>query len=146
MLPRLNLLIKRQNSRNGKVGQPLAAVLLYGCCIPLAGKECARDYARRRVSERNRRKAALSAEITQEGIHRRLRPNGGYAISAVWEPSSKQARFIRHQRRFACFPALLKSAIFGTFISSENRFSGEKILFRHAETGKQTCFPVSFGI
>ena len=67
MLPRLNLLIKRQNSRNGKVGQPLAAVLLYGCCIPLAGKECARDYARRRVSERNRRKAALSAEITQEG-------------------------------------------------------------------------------
>ena len=26
-----------------------------------------RDYARRRVSERNRRKAALSAEITQEG-------------------------------------------------------------------------------
>ena len=30
-----------------------------------------RDYARRRVSERNRRKAALSAEITQEGIHRR---------------------------------------------------------------------------
>ena len=36
------------------------------------GKErCVRDYARRRVSERNRRKAALSAEITQEGIHRR---------------------------------------------------------------------------
>ena len=34
------------------------------------GKErCVRDYARRRVSERNRRKAALSAEITQEGIH-----------------------------------------------------------------------------
>ena len=32
------------------------------------GKErCVRDYARRRVSERNRRKAALSAEITQEG-------------------------------------------------------------------------------
>ena len=53
--------------RNGKVGQPLAAVLLYGCRIPLAGEGCARDYARRRVSERNRRKAALSAEITQEG-------------------------------------------------------------------------------
>ena len=47
---------------------------LYGCCIPLAGEGCARDDARRRVSERNRRKAALSAEITQEGIHRRLRP------------------------------------------------------------------------
>ena len=32
------------------------------------GKErCVRDYARRRVSERNRRKAALGAEITQEG-------------------------------------------------------------------------------
>ena len=40
---------------------------LYGCRIPLAGEGCARDYARRRVSERNRRKAALSAEITQEG-------------------------------------------------------------------------------
>ena len=40
------------------------------------GKErCVRDYARRRVSERNRRKAALSAEITQEGIHRRPKPN-----------------------------------------------------------------------
>ena len=83
MLPRLNLLIKRQNSRNGKVGQPLAAVLLYGCCIPLAGKECARDYARRRVSERNRRKAALSAEITQEGIHRRLKPNSESYVSSV---------------------------------------------------------------
>ena len=36
------------------------------------GKErCVRDYARRRVSGRNRRKAVLSAEITQEGIHRR---------------------------------------------------------------------------
>ena len=33
------------------------------------GKErCVRDYARRRVSERNRRKAALSAEITQEAV------------------------------------------------------------------------------
>ena len=57
--------------RDGKVGQPLAAPPLYGCRIPLAGEGCARDYARRRVSERNRRKAALSAEITQEGIHRR---------------------------------------------------------------------------
>ena len=42
------------------------------------GKErCVRDYARRRVSERNRRKAALSAEITQEGIHRRPKPTSG---------------------------------------------------------------------
>ena len=40
---------------------------LYGCRIPLAGEGCARDYVRRRVSERNRRKAALGAEITQEG-------------------------------------------------------------------------------
>ena len=40
---------------------------LYGCCIPLAGEGRARDCARRRVSERNRHKAALSAEITQEG-------------------------------------------------------------------------------
>ena len=44
--------------------QPLAALPLYGCCIPLAGEGCVRDYAHRRVSERNRRKAALSAEIT----------------------------------------------------------------------------------
>ena len=75
-----------------------------------------RHYARRRVSERNRRKAALSAEITQEGIHRRLRPNSGYCVSAVWEPSSKQACFIRHRRRFACFPASLKSLVFRTFM------------------------------
>ena len=40
---------------------------LYGCCIPLAGERCAWDCARRRVSERNRHKAALGAEITQEG-------------------------------------------------------------------------------
>ena len=53
--------------RDGKVGQPSAALPLYGCRIPPAGKGCARDCARRRVSERNRRKAALSAEITQEG-------------------------------------------------------------------------------
>ena len=80
------------------------------------GKErCVRDYARRRVSERNRRKAALSAEITQEGIHRRLKPNSGYEVSAVWEPSSKQARFIRHWRHVACFPAPLKYNIFRTF-------------------------------
>ena len=58
---------KEINFRNGKVGQPLAAAPLYGCRIPLAGKGCARDCARRRVSERNRRKAALGAEITQEG-------------------------------------------------------------------------------
>ena len=32
-----------------------------------------------------------------------------YKVSAVWEPSSKQACFIRHWRRFACFPAPLKS-------------------------------------
>ena len=29
--------------RDGKVGQPLAALPLYGCCIPLAGKGCARE-------------------------------------------------------------------------------------------------------
>ncbi|WP_418483154.1 hypothetical protein, partial [Dysosmobacter sp.] len=68
-----------------------------------------RDYARRRVSERNRRKAALSAKITQEGIHRRLKPISGYFASADWlEPSSKQARLIHHRRRFACFPTPLK--------------------------------------
>ena len=81
--------------RDGRVGQPLAAVPLYGCRIPLAGKGCVRDYARRRVSERNRRKAALSAEITQER-----------------------------------FPAPLKSNIFRTFTSSENKGNGEKRFFR----------------
>ena len=81
------------------------------------GKErCVRDYARRRVSERNRRKAALSAEITQEGIHRRLKPNSESCVPAVWEPSSKQTHLIRHRRRFAYFPALLKSLVFRTFI------------------------------
>ena len=35
--------------------------------MPLAGEGGVRACARRRVSERNRRKAALSAEITQEG-------------------------------------------------------------------------------
>ena len=40
---------------------------------------------------------------------RRLKPISGYCISADWEPSSKQARLIRHRRRFACFPAPLKS-------------------------------------
>ena len=49
------------------------------------------------------------ARETQEGIHRRLKPISGYFISADWEPSSKQACFIRHRRRFACFPAPLKS-------------------------------------
>ncbi len=77
---------------------------------------CARDCARRRVSERNRRKAALSTEITQEGIHRRLKPISGYFISADWEPSSKQTRLIRHRRHFVCFPALLKSEVFRTFM------------------------------
>ena len=65
--------------------------------IPLAGKGCVRDCARRRVSERNRRKAALSAEITQEGetgdappvadeasMFRGRPPNSEYAVSAVW--------------------------------------------------------------
>ena len=93
---RLRLSIKWQILRDGKVGQPLAAVPLYGCCIPLAGEGCARE--------------------TQEGIHRRLRPNSGYCVSAVWEPSSKQARLIRHRRRFAYFPAPLKSLVFRTFI------------------------------
>ena len=60
------LSIEHEIFRNGKAGQPLAAVPLYGCRIPLAGKACARDYARRRVSERSRRKAALSAEMAQE--------------------------------------------------------------------------------
>ena len=77
-------------------------------------------------------KAALSAEITQEGIHRRLKPISGYFIFADWEPSSKQACLIRHRRRFACFPAPLKSIFSVLCKSSENGLSGEKI-FRHAE-------------
>ena len=109
------------------------SVLLIRKWTSSGGKErCVRDYARRRVSERNRRKAALSAEITQEGIHRRLKPISGYFIFADWEPSSKQACFIRHRRRFACFPAPLKSIFSVLCKSSENGLSGEKI-FRHAE-------------
>ena len=51
------------NLRDGKVGQPLAAPPLYGCCIPLAGEGCARE--------------------TQEGIHRRLKPNSESYVSSV---------------------------------------------------------------
>ena len=40
------------------------------------------------------------------GIHRRPMPNSGHCVFAVWGPSSKQARFIRHRRHFACFPFL----------------------------------------
>ena len=86
----MSLSIKQRILRGGKVGQPSAALPLYGCCIPLAGEGCARDDARRRVSERSRRKAALGAETTQDGIHRRLKPNSESCVSAVWEPSSKQ--------------------------------------------------------
>ena len=114
---------------------------LYGCCIPLAGERCARDYARRRISERSRRKAALSAEITQEGIHRRLRPNSGYCVSAVWEPSSKQARLIRHRRRFAYFPALLKSLVFRTFIKVLKTCSARRKDF--FDTLRRRALPVS---
>ena len=65
--------------------------------MPLAGEGGVRACARRRVSERNRRKAALSAEITQEGetgdappvadeasMFRGRPPNSEYAVSAVW--------------------------------------------------------------
>ena len=38
----------------------------------------------------------------------RPKPTSGSCVSAGWEPSSKQARLIRHWRRFACFPAPLK--------------------------------------
>ena len=107
--------------------------------IPLAGKGCVRDCARRRVSERNRRKAALSAEITPKGIHRRLKPISGYFISADWEPSSKQTRLIRHRRRFACFSAPLKSLVFRPDKGSENLLSGTKRLFRHAELHQRSA-------
>ena len=80
-----------------RVGQPSAALPRCGCCMPLAGEGGVRACARRRVSERNRRKAALSAEITQEGetgdappvadeasMFRGRPPNSEYAVSAVW--------------------------------------------------------------
>ena len=70
------------------------------------------------------------ARETQEGIHRRLKPISGYFISADWEPSSKQTRLIRHRRRFACFPAPLKSNIIRTFTSSDNKGNGKKRFFR----------------
>ena len=39
-------------------------------------------------------------------FHRRPKPNSGHCVFAVWGPSSKHARFIRHRRRVACFPFL----------------------------------------
>ena len=49
------------------------------------GKErCVRDYARRRVSERNRRKAALSAEITQRIL--RIRWLGAFLETGSLDP------------------------------------------------------------
>ena len=94
-----------------RVGQSLAAVPLYGCCI--AGEGCVRDYAHRRVSERNRRKAALSAEITQEGetgeappgadeasLFRGWPPNSGYAVSAVWLGPTVYSRSMRGRKDF----------------------------------------------
>ena len=90
---------------------------LYGCRIPLAGKECVRDYARRRVSERNRRKAALGAEITQEGETGEAPPaadaaslfRGWPLVSGRLTPGNQLGR--------RCIPAS----------------RGEKRLFRHAE-------------
>ena len=78
------------------------------------GKErCVRDYARRRVSERNRRKAALSAEITQEGetgdappvadeasMFRGRPPNSEYAVSAVWLGPTVYSRSMRGRKDF----------------------------------------------
>ena len=77
--------------------------------------ECARDDARRRVSERNRRKAALSAEITQEGIHRRLKPNGESCVSAVCEPSSKQPSLDPPPAALRLFPCAIKILSFQNF-------------------------------
>ena len=102
--------------RNGKVGQPLAAPPLYGCRIPLAGEGGARDYARRRVSERNRRKAALSAEMTQEGETGEAPPvadeaslfRGRLPFFGRLAPGKRLGR----QR----ISSLLKSTIFRTFI------------------------------
>ena len=79
------------------------------------GKErCVRDYARRRVSERNRRKAALSAEITQEGetgdappaadtasLFRGRPPNSEYTVSAVWLGPTVYSRSMRGEKTFS---------------------------------------------
>ena len=90
---------------------------LYGCCIPLAGEGCARDCARRRVSERNRRKAALGAEITQEGETGEAPPVADEAsLFRGWPPVFVgKAHGNRLGRR--CIPAPC----------------GAKRLFRHAE-------------
>ena len=62
------LTFKRQIFGGRRIGQPLAAVPPYGCCIPPAGKGRVRENARRRVSEGTRRKAAaLSQKINREG-------------------------------------------------------------------------------
>ena len=96
-----------------RVGQPSAALSRCGCCMPLAGEGGVRDCARRRVSERNRRKAALGAEITQEGetgeappgadeasLFRGWPPNSGYAVSAVWLGPTVYSRSMRGRKDF----------------------------------------------
>ena len=69
------------------------------------GKEIERSLRLLEAGQFAAANAALGAEITQEGMHRRLKPISRSCVFADWEPSSKQARFIRHWRRFACFPA-----------------------------------------
>ena len=68
-----------------------------------------------RDAERNRRKAALSAEITQEGIHRRLKPNSESCVSAVWKPSSKQPSLDPPPAALRLFPCAIKILNFQNF-------------------------------
>ena len=116
-----------------RVGQPSAALSRCGCCMPLAGEGGVRACARRRVSERNRRKAALSAEITQEGetgdappvadeasMFRGRPPNSEYAVSAVWLGPTVYSRSMRGRKDF--FDTLKQLSQTGTARSAAAAF------------------------
>ena len=125
--------------RNGKVGQPLAAPPLYGCRIPLAGEGCARDYARRRVSERNRRKAALSAEITQEGETGEALPVADEARAVSRKAPGFRAQDARKPVRSATYFFAIKILSFQNFYEVLKTCSaGRKDFF-------DTLEPAAFG-
>ena len=68
-------------------------------------------------------------------MHRRLKPISRSCVSADWEPSSKQARFIRHWRRFACFPFL-------GYLRAKSRLAA--VALRNAPAGAALCAPAVF--
>ena len=138
-----------------RVGQPSAALSRCGCCMPLAGEGGVRDCARRRVSERNRRKAALSAEITQEGetgdappvadeasMFRGRPPNSEYAVSAVWLGPTVYSRSMRGSSYRRRAQPVLRRLLFlwggmGDFTKKKRLFAGFRKI--SSEVQKSSC-------